>query len=52
MNQMNTRTLPVEIRNKEIAKEVLLQQVARMEANPAEMEYKATLLAASTPRSL
>ena len=42
MNQTKSRTLPVDIRRREMAKDVLLQHVARMEPKPAHMEYRET----------
>ena len=42
MHQTKRRTLPVEIRRREMANDVLLQHVARMEPKPAHMEYRET----------
>jgi hypothetical protein len=42
INQINTFSQPLEIRSSVIAKEVLLQSVARMEQNPAMYEYITT----------
>jgi hypothetical protein len=48
MNQIKARTQPpFVIRSREMANDVLLQQVARMEPNPAAVEYKDTLIMAS-----
>lgn len=48
INQTNSRTLPVENCSNEMANDVLLQHVARMEQNPDEMEYRASMLTLPT----